>query len=272
MKPLTKILLRNFARAARPYLESHGLLRTSMVFNRSALVFDPGGGRILVLAPHMDDEVIGCGGALARHAQAGATTQVVFLTDGRYGSSQLQRLSGEDRQRAQLELIETRKQEARRALQILGVDDIVYVDAEDGRLGETPWAAERLRGILEKFQPDIVYVPYFLEQHPDHLAASRVLLDATRNTPLDFQCFAYEVWTPLFPNCLVEIDAVVERKRQALSQYASQLRDADYLHTALALNAYRSAGLMRRDQRIAEAYMAVGLGQYRAMFESYARG
>ena len=50
----------------------------------------------------------------------------------------------------------------------------------------------------------------FSEQHPDHQAASAVLLEAVRGTNLDFHCFSYEVWTPLFPNCLIEIDSVIE--------------------------------------------------------------
>jgi LmbE family N-acetylglucosaminyl deacetylase len=271
VRRLTKILLKQFARAARPYLESHGLLRTSLVFSRSAIVFEPDAGRVLVLAPHMDDETIGCGGTLARHMRAGATAQVVFMTDGRYGSSEISRLSGEARRNKELELVQVRKEEARRALRILGVEDVVFLDAEDSRLDSTPWVAERLRQVIEKFRPDIVYLPFFLEQHPDHLAVSRVLLDATRLSSLDFQCFGYEVWTPLFPNCLVKIDDVMELKKQALTQHASQLADANYMHTALALNAYRSAGLIERESRYAEAFTVVGLAQYRKMFEAYLR-
>ena len=85
MKRLTRVLLRQFARAARPYLQSYGLLRTSKIFNTSCLVWEPGAEKVMVLAPHMDDETIGCGGTLARHVRAGASVTVVFLTDGRHG-------------------------------------------------------------------------------------------------------------------------------------------------------------------------------------------
>lgn len=272
MKELTKFLLRRFGGAARPYLQSHGLLRTSKVFSTSALVWEPGAERVMVIAPHMDDETIGCGGAIARHAQAGARIHVVFLTDGRHGSSKLQRLTGEARRSAEQKLVETRKQEAGRALAKLGVSSVTFLDVEDGTLGDDKSAAGRLRELLEAERPEVVYLPSYVEQHADHFAANRVLLDAVRDSALKFQCMAFEVWTPLFPNCLVRIDDVVELKKSALSEYQSQLADQDYLHIGLALNAYRSAGFADHYGRYAEAYFAMPVDDYRRMFAEYTGG
>jgi LmbE family N-acetylglucosaminyl deacetylase len=269
MKRLTKLLLRRFATAAKPYLQSHGLFLTSKVFNTTAIVWEPGGEKVVVLAPHMDDETIGCGGAIARHVKAGASVHVIFLTDGRAGSSELSRLSGEARRTKELDLMRVRKDEARGALHTLGVSDMVFLDVEDGQLETAPQTSQRLREILDRIRPDIVYVPCFLEEHPDHRAASRLLLEATRGSTHNFQCFAYEVWTPLFPNCLIKIDDVKDIKMEALAHYQSQLKDADYLHTALSLNAYRSAGFVNGYGKFAEAFAAAPLEQYRALFNAY---
>ena len=272
MKELTKFLLRRFGRAARPYLQSQGLLRTSKVFNNSALVWDPGAERVTVIAPHMDDETIGCGGAIARHVKAGGTVNVVFLTDGRHGSSTLQRLTGEARRTAEMKLVETRKQEAGRALAKLGVSSVTFLDVEDGTLGDDKNVAPRLCEVLQAQRPEIVYLPCYVEQHTDHFAANRVLLDAVRDSGLQFQCMAFEVWTPLFPNCLVKIDDVIELKSSALSEYQSQLADQNYLHIALGMNAYRSAGFAEHYGRYAEAYFAMPLDDYRRMFNEYTGG
>jgi N-acetylglucosamine malate deacetylase 1 len=270
MKPLTRALLRQFAKAARPYLESYGLLRTSKVFNTSSLVWEPGAERVVVLAPHMDDETIGCGGTLARHARAGATTTVVFLTDGRHGGApRLKSLQGEALRAEQGKLIATRKAEAHEALRRLGVHSMSFLDIEDGTLAQDSGVASRLRVILEQQRPELVYVPYFLEQHPDHFAASTILLEATRGGAQRIQCLGYEVWTPLFPNCFVKIDEVVEQKRQALAEYRSQLEQTDYMHSGLGLNAYRSAAFHSNYGRFAEAFCSVPLEQYRAMFNAY---
>src|SRR6185437_3709814 len=76
-----RLLLRYLSRKARPYLRTWGLLQTAKIFNKSAIVWEPGNQRVLVLAPHMDDETLGCGGALAAHVAQGSAVTVVFLTD-----------------------------------------------------------------------------------------------------------------------------------------------------------------------------------------------
>jgi LmbE family N-acetylglucosaminyl deacetylase len=272
MKELTKILLKRLSRAARPYLKSSGLLQVSGVYNRSAMVWEPGAEKVLVLAPHMDDETIGCGGTLALHARRGAQITVMFLTDGRNGSSEINALTGEERRRRQTEYIEIRTTEARAALQRLGVNKMICLDAEDGALSQCTWAAEKLRDVLRRMQPNLVYVPFYLEEHADHRAASQVLLDAVAGTSLQFQCIGYEVWTPLFPNCLVRIDSSVETKKQALQEYRSQLQQCDYLHASIGLNAHRSAGLLQEPGSTggyAEAFHVTSLSQYREQFEAF---
>jgi N-acetylglucosamine malate deacetylase 1 len=265
MRSLAKLFLRGFSRAARPYLKSYGLLQTAKVFNRSALVWEPAGETVLVLAPHMDDEVIGCGGTLAKHVARGASVSVVFLTDGGAGGALP---SGEHSAAA---LTAARKREAQLALAVLGIRHLEFLDAEDGSLAATPDVVQKLRAILESGRFDLVYLPFFLEEHPDHRAASRILLDAAHGTHLQPQCLGYEVWTPLFPNCLVNIDATAELKREALAHYRSQLAEADYAHTQFGLNAYRSAAFLTGTCRYAEAFCALPLEQYRQLHDAYMR-
>lgn len=87
----------------------------------------------------------------------------------------------------------------RKAAGILGVSDITFLDVEDGRLRVEPRVSLQLRQLLEQRRPDIVYLPFFLDNHRDHRATSSVLLSATAGTGLDFECRGYEVWTPSFP-------------------------------------------------------------------------
>jgi N-acetylglucosamine malate deacetylase 1 len=261
MRSLSKLLLKTFSRAARPYLKSYGLLQTAKVFNQSALVWEPGAESVLVLAPHMDDEVIGCGGTLAKHIARGASVTVAYLTDGAAGGVAEPASS----------LTATRKQEAHLALTALGIRHFHFLDAADGHLLSTPRLTEKLRAILLGGRFDLCYLPFFLEEHPDHRAASPLLLDAARGTGLAPQCLGYEIWTPLFPNCLVNIDATLEAKRGALKHYRSQLAESDYAHTQLGLNAYRSAAFLGGSCRHAEAFCSLPLERYRELHDAYRR-
>jgi LmbE family N-acetylglucosaminyl deacetylase len=244
-------------------------LSTTKIFNLSALVWTPADETVLVLAPHMDDEVIGCGGSLAQHVAKGARVTALFLTDGRHGGAVPSDSAPVGAARPSL--TEVRKLEAGQALSELGIRDIIFLDAVDNEVMQTPGLGSRLREQLLRIRPDVVYLPFFLEEHPDHRATSYVLRDAVLGTGLKFRCIGYEVWTPLFPNCFVNIDATVEMKKRALAHYRSQLSETDYLHMALGLNAYRSAALL--DQcRFAEAFCALPVGDYLELLEAYGPG
>jgi N-acetylglucosamine malate deacetylase 1 len=232
-------------------------LKTSSIYDLPVSQCEPGKAKVAVLAPHMDDEVLGCGGTIARHATAGSDVVVIFLTDGRLGGP---------RNMSQEEIVSVRKTEARRAAQILGVRGVTFLDAEDSRLRSDPLVARELREILERERPEIVYLPFFLEQHPDHRAATDVLLTATRGSGLRFECRGYEVGTPLFPNRLVRIDETIHLKQQALYCYQSQLAVVDYLHYGIGLSAFRAVGLGNHCGRFAEAFHALELADYRRLY------
>ena len=247
------------------------LVSTGSIHTQPISVCRPESGKIAVLAPHMDDEVLGCGGTIAMHAKAGADVTVIFLTDGRYGGSAEAALPEAERYRGQLALVDIRKEEARCAGAILGVRNMLFLDAEDGRLRGDEHLPKRLRNVLQDERPDIVYLPSFLDNHPDHRAASDALLTAVRGAELDFECRDYEVWTPLFPNLVVEIDAMIELKKRALACYRSQLAHMDFLHTSIGLNAFRSSAVGCKEARFVEAFFGLPLAEFRRFHRAKSR-
>jgi LmbE family N-acetylglucosaminyl deacetylase len=195
------------------------------------------GRRVLVFAPHPDDETIGCGGSLAIHADAGDPVKVVFMTNGAAGD-----MSGSwDRQA----YILMRQKEAATACACLGTGDIEFWDYEDRRLDAAPGAVSRMMDLLEDFRPDLVYAPSSLEIHPDHRAACALVGEAAQRIDLGLDVAFYEIGQPIRVNTLVDITGVIERKRTALSVYKTQLRERPYDDLALALSRYRSATLPR---------------------------
>jgi len=193
------------------------------------------GKKVLVLAPHPDDEIIGCGGSLALHSKAGDPVKVVFLTNGAKGDTS----GAMDSE----EYCELRRNEAVNACAHIAVTDLEFWSYEDRSLAGSPGALLQMIDLLEGFRPELVYVPSPLEFHPDHRATSILFCDAIRSCEFDFDVAFYEVGQPLRVNLLVDITKVLTRKIEAMDAYRSQLKERPYRDICLALNRYRSMTL-----------------------------
>lgn len=205
---------------------------------------------VLVIAPHPDDEVIGCGGALCLHAARGDRLAAVFLTSGELGLKQLPRDKA----------WKTREGEARRAAKILGIQSLAFLRLPDWCMGDDiAKAAEALRPVLAKENPKLIYLPHPADGHPDHRATLLVLRAAFDGsgaaTPM---LRGYEIWTPLPAWDHAEnISSVMPRKLRALRAHRSQLREFDYVRAVRGLNAFRGALAGKCDY--AEVFQALSL-------------
>lgn len=190
----------------------------------------------LVLAPHCDDEVFGCGGAIARHVQAGVAVSVIVLTDGA--------LFGE---------ASVREAESRRAAQILGYGEPNFWHLRDRGLGFSEDLIDRLVVTIDRLGIDLLYAPSPWEVHPDHRHTAHLALEAARRAGNTIRLAWYEVGAPLRPNVLVDITPVWSIKRQAMRCFPSQLDRQDYVRHISSLNEYRTYTLAP-DVTFAEAF------------------
>ena len=197
---------------------------------------DPSGRRVLVLAPHPDDETFGCGGTLARHAAAGDPVRVVILTDGSRGD-----FSGRYQT---ADYIQLRQREVLQATEILGIGDLHFWPFKDRQLAtETPKVQAMLLELFEIYQPQRIYVPSLLEFHPDHRAAAHLLITLLDHISDNPEIAFYEINQPLCVNTLVDITPVLKTKKAAIEVYKSQLAEQDYDDYVLALNRFRAQTL-----------------------------
>ena len=127
------------------------------------------GDRVLVLAPHPDDETIMCGASIAASRRRGDTVRIVALTSGAATTQQ----GGLD------DVAAARRSELRRAAAALGVVDVVFWDLPDrGLTAARDRLAELLAAELDEFAPSDVYVPFPFDSHADHVAGAMALADA----------------------------------------------------------------------------------------------
>jgi LmbE family N-acetylglucosaminyl deacetylase len=199
--------------------------------------------RVLVVAPHMDDEVIACGGTLLLHRRVQSEVRVVFVSDssGAVGDPALA---------AKLRAIRTAEMEQVRTVLELG--SVVELGFPDGSLMKHEDAiAIRLADELRSFRPSQVLVPFPADGHADHQAAALAFGIASRLAGWDGEVLAYEVWSTLWPNMAVDIGAVADEKARLIRLYASQMGDRDYAAAVLGLNRFR--GMQHRIEH-AEAF------------------
>lgn len=214
----------------------------------------PGVDRVVVIAPHPDDEMIGPGGTLIRALDEGTSVHVLYLSDAVDPSGSL------------------RLAESAEVAERVGYSFELMRRPEGKPEALADAIAERLR----TEHPGAVFVPFLLDDHPDHRAASLLLAKAHNRggLPDGLEVWAYQVYTSLPPNVIVDITEVAARKRQAIQTWRdSAMRSRDWAHYALGLNAFNSR--FRKGppgEHYVEAFFVLPLGEYSRLCGRYERG
>ena len=208
--------------------------------------------RILVFAPHNDDEVLGAGGTIARFAREGHEICVCEVTSGpKYMLMQA---------------------EAREAHKVLGVSKSVFLNLPVSQLADYKKTElnARIGEVVSEFRPDMVFTPFIGDMHLDHRMVTEAVLVAVRpinNCPVKKVCM-YETlsetgWNIPYGNCnfnpniWVDISGTINTKIEAMNCYVSQVRPAPHPRSGdgiRALAAFRGsvAGLP-----FAESFMII---------------
>ena len=211
------------------------------------------GERLLVLAPHPDDEVIGCGGLIAQHLAEKRRVLVIVVSDGAAGTTG-----------STLE----REAESRNGLDALGGGcDLRFLRFADRSLADNLGELEKaIADAVQEFDPDLIAVPSPVEVHPDHAALSEAFSAFAQRPANNARALTrvafYEVSQPMQPNALVDITDVAELKYRAIACHVSQLAARNYVDYARGLNAYRAMTLPGSEARFAEAYAVFALPDF----------
>ena len=233
----------------------------------------PPRGKVLVLAPHPDDETMGVGGTLAMHAAQGDAITVLCVCNGIQGDP--------DGWFPRDKIVDIRRDEAHAAAKILGIGELRFLDYPDNlsdhdmhqvfeglpadpaeaRRALAAGFAEKLGVVMEEGGFDIVYYPWDQELNGDHWLIGQAVTWLREHRPdLDSAAswLGFEVWSACIPGTVIDISDTMETKLRAIHAYASQELYVDYAHGAAGLGAYRSL-LLERGATYGEAFV----GRYR---------
>jgi LmbE family N-acetylglucosaminyl deacetylase len=187
---------------------------------------------ILIVAPHSDDETLGCGGAIALLRQLDIIIKVLVVSDGTKSHPNSQTYPSHV-------LKKLREQESLAALNILGVtaSAVTFWGMPDGAVDlsiQSEQAILLAKQYLKDLQPSIMFLPWRKDNHRDHRASWQLLNTASQNLVNSPRILEYPIWGSIKQkdpmtesiNCWrLDISSVLELKQKAISQYRSQIGD-----------------------------------------------
>lgn len=218
-------------------------------FIKPIRVRPPFGRRCLIIAPHSDDEVIGCGGSILSHLKKGGDVKIIVVQDGSGAESALG-LTKE-------ELIEIREQESIACSKRLGIDVPQFL--RYARVGDesVDQLATDLKRIVEDYQPDTIFSPFILDYNYEHSNVSMSLAFALESLEMNLEVYSYEVWGLCIPNTAVFIDEFIDEKSELISCFRSQMLNNDYAHAFKGLAMYNSLQFGSIDTKYVERFLSL---------------
>jgi LmbE family N-acetylglucosaminyl deacetylase len=183
------------------------------------------GERFLILAPHPDDDAIGCGGTISKLVESQKDVRIRYLS-----------IQSEAGIRP-----EERMNEIENSLKHMGVTDYKFLAMKFPSLDD---ASRIINEEISSYEPHAVFVPSPVENNDTHLRTFYSYLRCAKSTTdlnFDWLTALYEIWNPLIPNVIVDITRNMPQKIKAIEAHKSQLVNIDFTRVVRGLNCYRSA-------------------------------
>lgn len=213
--------------------------------------------KILVIAPHQDDELIGLGGTLLKYRNKGAKITLVFLTDG---------ASIEDPMGSKT----IRSIEAKNVAKVLNAE-IIEIAIPNNTMEIDEIHFHKLQSIFENSKWDEIFTIWPLDGPPKHRICAYLLFKILqKNNISDILLTLYSVHTELIPNKYVDISNQIKDKGILLNYYKSQLNAQAYDHLSLARDAWSSRFLeVSNEKRYIEVFFKVTFKEYSKLMTIY---
>lgn len=205
--------------------------------------------KILVIAPHPDDEVLGCGGTIKKHSNNGEEVYLCIVTKA-YTPDWTQ------------EFIDNRKKEISCANDILGIKETIFLDLPTVKLDTI--GSKKLNDLIseciDKVKPEILYIPFAKDINKDHCLISEASLIASRPKPYSsikkVLFYSYEALS-FIPNLYIDISDTLKDKLKAMSCYKSELKDYPHPRSLEAIKVSAQKRGIEAGLKAAEAFILI---------------
>lgn len=220
--------------------------------------------KVLIVAAHPDDEVLGCGGTILRHVAAGDRVRIMIMAEG---------LTSRDMSRD----VELRHDElsdlhkcAKQVADLLGAEKLQICDFPDNRMDSIALleVVKQVEAEIDDFSPDIVYTHHAGDVNIDHFITHKAVVTACRPLPGNtvrelyfFETVSSTEWqiptcdTAFMPHVYVDIEKYIEKKLEALHIYGSEMRDYPHSRSYEAIRILAKMRGFTVGMKHAEAFM-----------------
>jgi bacillithiol biosynthesis deacetylase BshB1 len=213
---------------------------------------------ILVIGPHPDDQELGMGGTIARLASQGHKVHLIDATNGEptpFGS------------------VEMRAKESAEAAKILGVERTL-LGLPNRQVVHDLESRHKLAALVRIHRPNIMFVPYPIDAHPDHVAVTKICEDARFDAKLTKSTIPGEPWHPkriiyyfcthlrlnINPSFCIDISDQMDQKMNSIASYKSQFRTNEIPEMVKTVCAYFGGRIGTKDAEPFYSHEVLGFG------------
>ena len=239
LRPLLKVRDLNGFLATMPFRDWYKTLQIDVPFNQV----------VVVISPHPDDELFGCGGTLLQMQQKGCSIHVIYVTTG-------------DPEKA--EMIHKESEQVCQKMEWTGH----YLRFWPKHIPLT--ASSELEKIVKIIDPDIMFLPFFLDDNNDHKRVNEII---TKITSLKdrITVWAYQVYSFAPLNTVVDITAEMEQKSNVCEIYQSVSGARDWVHYIRGANAIMSRYISSKKPAYGECFLVIEFDAYIEVVQEYFR-
>jgi N-acetylglucosamine malate deacetylase 1 len=236
-------------------LKASSMVLETKRFNRNLQPLkleNPDAKRILVIAPHPDDDVLGAGGTLIKAKEIGADIHVVYVTNGLAEKEELIR------------------EETLSVCDQLGTTPHFLNCKARTIPDEDPEVNKQLYDLILKVDPEVIFISFMLDDHDDHRRVNQLLMAALKGQAKQkAEIWAYQIYSSIIPNVVVDITDQVEQKRQLINTWKSVGKLGDLAHYILGINASNCRYMQTEATVWGETFFVVPLDEYLDLCKIY---
>lgn len=259
-----KFVLKNLA-----LLKDLNALSTALETKRFSQIIEPvtmycpDAARALILAPHPDDDVFSSGGTMLHLLKGGCEINVIYLASGSPKTYQ------NDKSQILDKIAEKLEEETREISRQIGTN-IEFWRFSNRKIVINEEILNRVRELISRIKPEVVFLPFLSDDHDDHRRVVQLFYEAFKDfKKLNFEVWAYQVYSTLISNVVVDISDVIAEKIRLINLWDSVKRQRDWAHYIKGMNAFNSRFLKTNEPRYAECFFVLPAKEYIELCKTY---